>query len=93
MHFAFMQCHMVTHVHAFFIHGFPHLPELFFLWRAIFAQFEGCLNKMAYFEQAACLATAWANDDELCTLGAKQSLYVISGKKLMRRFLDPHLSI
>lgn len=25
---------------------------------------------MAYFEQAACLATAWANDDEISTLGA-----------------------
>ena len=33
----FMHGLVFTHVHAFCIHGFPHLPELFFLWRAIFA--------------------------------------------------------
>ena len=99
----FMHGLAVRGVHAFCVHALRvpfcihvmHAPSMHacvlltcsFLWRAILLN-SGCQKKMAYFEQAACLATAWANDDEISTLGAKQSLCVINGKKLMRRFLD-----
>ena len=39
---------------------------------------------MAFFVEAAVLATAWANQPELRELGAKQSLCIIRGKKLAR---------
>ena len=42
---------------------------------------------MAFFEQAAVLATAWANNEELKALGAKQSLLVVRAKKLSRGHL------
>jgi len=39
---------------------------------------------MAFFEQAAVLATSWANHPDLRALGAKHSLCIIRGKKLSR---------
>ena len=42
---------------------------------------------MAFFEQAAVLAAAWANEESLKALGAKCSLIEVSSKKLTRRFL------
>ena len=45
---------------------------------------------MAFFEQAAVLATAWANNAELKALGAKHSLCVIKSKKLTRRHLHAY---
>ena len=42
---------------------------------------------MAFFEQAAVLATAWANNEDLRALGAKHSLCVIKARQLSRRHL------
>ncbi len=42
---------------------------------------------MAFFEQAAVLATAWANEESLKALGANGSLIQVSSKKLTRRLL------
>ena len=42
---------------------------------------------MAFFEQAALLATAWANNEDLRALGAKHSLCVIKSRQLSRRHL------
>lgn len=39
---------------------------------------------MAFREQAAVLAAAWANNTKLKALGAQHSLCVISGKQLTR---------
>ena len=40
---------------------------------------------MAFFEQAAVLATAWANEESLKALGANCSLIQVTSKKLTRR--------
>ena len=45
---------------------------------------------MAFFEQAAVLATAWANEESLKALGARCSLIEVSSKKLTRRILHAY---
>ncbi|CAJ1340954.1 unnamed protein product, partial [Effrenium voratum] len=44
-------------------------------------------RSMAQAPQAAALASAWANEEELAALGAKQSLCQVTAKKLSRRSL------
>ncbi len=43
---------------------------------------------MAFFTEAAVLSAAWANNEELKALGAKQSLCVVRSKKLTRGYLQ-----
>ena len=45
---------------------------------------------MARAPQAAALASAWANEEELAALGAKQSLCQVTAKKLSRSALPAH---
>jgi len=45
---------------------------------------------MAFFEQAAVLATAWANEESLKALGAKCSLIQVTSKKLTRSLLHAY---
>lgn len=47
---------------------------------------------MAFFEQAAVLSTAWANQPDLRALGAKHSLCIITSKKLTRGHLHACMS-
>ena len=47
---------------------------------------------MAFFEQAAVLSTAWANNEELKGHGAKNSLCIVRSKKLKRGFLNANMS-
>ena len=47
---------------------------------------------MAFFEQAAVLATAWANEESLKALGAKCSLIQVTSKKMTRSLLHAYSS-
>lgn len=69
--------------HVYFMHAFTHtyLQPLAFKILAI-----GVIG-MAFFEQAAVLATAWANHGELKALGAKHSLCVVRSSELSRSSL------
>ena len=69
--------------HVYFMHAFTHtyLQPLAFKILAI-----GVIG-MAFFEQAAVLATAWANNGELKALGAKHSLCVVRSSELSRSSL------
>ena len=49
-------------------------------------------RSMAQAPQAAALASAWANEEELAALGAKQSLCQVTAKKLSRSALPVHMS-
>ena len=46
-----------------------------------------CDGGIAFWEQAAAVSAAWANEPELKALGVQGSLCVIAGKKLARRVL------
>ena len=45
------------------------------------------IGQMAFSEQAALLSAAWANIPELAERGAKNSLCVVTSKKITRSFL------
>lgn len=49
------------------------------------AQVSLCQKSMAHFEQAALLATAWANDVEVKTMALNHSIVQVSSNKKLRR--------
>ena len=71
---------LMTHVH--FMHACM-LTCSVWLYSSSHCAFFG----MAFFEQAAVLATAWANHGELKALGAKHSLCVVRSSQLSRSSL------
>ena len=76
----------------FFAHVCVHTNPTFLIaafgWKSIYLIY----SDMAFFEQAAVLATAWANEESLKALGAKCSLIQVTSKKMTRSLLHAYSS-